>query len=114
MNYFIFWKKQIFILNDFKIYLRLLTIINAIADTIKGKLPSFEAYLKAFAEANNFRENFFSGAHNAATTENQSLLNKKVKRSKFNLNKKQFKLKKNDFNRFQNLKFSKYFFYKDF
>lgn len=50
------------------------------ADTIKGKLASFDAYLNNLSEINNFRENFFSSYH---AENNQNLLNRKTKRSNF-------------------------------
>jgi len=46
------------------------------ADSIKGKLISFDTYLKNLSEINNYRENFFSSYH-----ENTSLLSRKTKRS---------------------------------
>lgn len=52
-----------------------MTIINAMADSLKGKLTSFDAYLKNLSELNNYRENFFSSYH-----ENSNLLNRKTNR----------------------------------
>jgi hypothetical protein len=67
------------------------------ADSIKGKLSSFDTYLKNLSELNNYRENFFSSYH----AENSNFLNRKTKRSIFKdlsfvkYHKKKFSFKKN-------------------
>lgn len=47
------------------------------SDSIKGKITSFDAYLKNLSELNNYRENFFSNYHG----ENSNFLSRKTKRS---------------------------------
>lgn len=36
-----------------------MTIINGVSDFIKGKVESFENYLKNFADAQNFRDSYY-------------------------------------------------------
>ena len=49
-----------------------MTIINGISDFIKGKLASFENYLKIFSDAQIYRDNIYKNFNQ------ERLLNKKT------------------------------------
>ena len=52
-----------------------MTIINGISDSIRGKLSSFEDYLKNFTDVQNYKDNFYK-----SFTQDKDLLKKKMNR----------------------------------
>jgi hypothetical protein len=53
-----------------------MTIINGMSDSIKGKLASFENYLKNFSDSQNTKENIYKNF------DKEKLLNKKTNRNR--------------------------------